>query len=82
MFMHFHPKWINFIYECSFFIHNGLNTFMTISSSFATNLQIIQEYAFVICFNGKGFEEIYAMDKVIKSSISKVFPFDMEDLFI
>jgi hypothetical protein len=55
---------------------------MTISSSFATNLQIIQEYAFVICFNGKGFEEIYAMDKVIKSSISKVFPFDMEDLFI
>jgi hypothetical protein len=66
MFMHFHPKLIKFIYECSFFIHNVWNTFMTISYSFVTNLQIIQEYAFVICFNGKGFGEIYI--QWIKSS--------------
>lgn len=47
---------------------------MSISSSFVTNLQIIQEYAFVVYFNGKNFGEIYAMDQVINF---KDFPFDM-----
>jgi hypothetical protein len=57
---------MKFIYECSFFIHNGWNTFMTISSSFVTYLQIIQEYAFIVCFKGKGFGKIYI--QWIKSS--------------